>query len=200
MNSHKAHCCCSRVTGFTLPELMVSLTLGLFLIGGALTVFVSNRQIMLDKTAIDTAQEASRFGWFTISRIVRLGTRVGDASTDERLVIEYPRGLGVLNCLGTPAPNDSEDTFYVHVDDDDGPALVCNGDDNPIVRGVNSFSISYGVSNADNWISSADFQESADVDMADVRSVQIELITEAGTVTFVATLRQRILDDLAGGG
>jgi type II secretory pathway pseudopilin PulG len=199
MNSHKAYRCCSRVTGFTLPELMVSLTLGLFLIGGALTVFVSNRQIMLDKTAIDAAQEASRFGWFALSRIVRLGTRVGDASNDGQLVVNYPRRPDILDCLGNPVNDgtatNKTDTFWLQ-----GNQLVCNGADNPIVGGVTSFSVTYGVPSADDWIRSADFQAAADVNMADVRSVRIELTTDAGKVAFVATLRQRILEDLGNGG
>lgn len=180
---------------------MVSLTLGLFLIGGALTVFVSNRQIMMDKTAMDAAQEASRFGWFTLSRIIRLGTTVGEDSDDTRLIINYPGGLGIVNCLGAPVTNDTQDTFYVHdsEDDDSAPALVCNGDDNPIVIGVSSFSVSYGVPNADGWIGNADFHDADDVSMADVQSVRIELATDAGAVIFVATLRRRVLDELASG-
>ncbi|WP_233490316.1 PilW family protein [Thiocapsa marina] len=154
---------------------------------------------MLDKTAIDTAQEGLRFGSFTLSRIVRLGTRVREASNDEQLIIEYPGGVGIANCLGIPAINAMEDdTFYVHVDENEVPSLVCNGDNNTIVSGVTSFSVSYGVPNADNWISEADFQNAADVTMADVRSVRIELTTDAGTVTFVATLRQRIFTEFGG--
>jgi hypothetical protein len=155
----------------------------------------------LDKTAIDTSQEALRFSWFTLSRIVRLGTAVGAGSTDERLVINYPGGIGIVNCLGVSVTDDAEDTFYLYDDDDDDspPALVCNNDDNTIVSGATSFSVSYGVPNADNWISDADFQDAADVNLADVQSVRIELSTDAGTVTFVATLRQRIFTEFGGG-
>ncbi|SDX12009.1 PilW family protein [Thiocapsa roseopersicina] len=191
------------ISGFTLTELLVAMTLSLFIIGGALSVFVSSQETYRTKADLETSQEAIRFAAYTISRAVRSGTSVsGDNST---LVVTFERGDGVQDCLGEGKDDNPRvsrsNTFFRF-----GNTLRCNNGDRTeaIVTGLldtqDAFSVLYGRSNdSSDWISDEDYVESSEInDFSAVRSVKVTLLTPAGTVSFVATLRNRVMLDLGG--
>jgi type IV pilus assembly protein PilW len=60
-----------RNTGFTLVELMIAMLLGLFLIGGVISVFLSNRQVYRQNDNLARMQESARYAFEVISRDIR---------------------------------------------------------------------------------------------------------------------------------
>jgi type IV pilus assembly protein PilW len=68
MPSLPAH---SGSRGFSLIELLVSLALGLFLMGGVISIFVSNQQSFKDNEGLARIQENTRFAFEQLSREVR---------------------------------------------------------------------------------------------------------------------------------
>ncbi|WP_370304872.1 PilW family protein [Sinimarinibacterium flocculans] len=57
--------------GFSLVELMIALLLGLMVIGGVTSVFLSNKQSLRTNTALSQVQEASRIAFELLSRDIR---------------------------------------------------------------------------------------------------------------------------------
>jgi type II secretory pathway pseudopilin PulG len=186
-----------RAAGFTLTELLVAMTLGLFIIGGALSVFLSSQETYRTKANLEASQEAIRFAAYTISRTVNLGSAlIGDDST---VTVEFDGGVGIKDCLGEESSGSRSNTFYRF-----GTTLLCNNgkQTEAIVTGLSDtqtgFSVLYGQSDDPNgWIPDEDYVKSAEIDdMSSVRSVKIGILTPAGPVTFVASLKNKIVLDL----
>ncbi|EED34671.1 prepilin-type N-terminal cleavage/methylation domain protein [Luminiphilus syltensis NOR5-1B] len=118
-------------TGFTLIELMVAMALGLFIISGAVAMFLANQQSAAVKRDLDNAQDGIRFASQTITRVVREADNLAVAGNT--LTVTYDGGAGVRNCLGAVAGAGSNtDVFSVVAGD-----LQCNGE--VITRGVSAF-------------------------------------------------------------
>lgn len=86
---------CSR--GFTLSELMISMVLGLFLVGGVLSVFLSGMETQRLNSATARMQESARFALEVLRRDIRQAGFYGCASgsvLNNSLV-----GMGVVNNL-----------------------------------------------------------------------------------------------------
>lgn len=66
--SHPAN---RRVSGFGLVELMIALVLGLIVVGGALSLFASNRQAFRATEGLSRLQENARIGFELMARDVR---------------------------------------------------------------------------------------------------------------------------------
>jgi type IV pilus assembly protein PilW len=82
----------SRIAGFSLIELMVSVVLGIFLVGGVVTIFSANQQNFAVNDNLSRLQESARFAYEQMNREVR------DAGTN-------PCGVRAVNTvIGTPAP------------------------------------------------------------------------------------------------
>jgi type IV pilus assembly protein PilW len=60
-----------RQRGFTLIELMISLLLGLLVIGGITTVFISNKQAYSTNNALSQVQDGSRIAFEMLARDIR---------------------------------------------------------------------------------------------------------------------------------
>jgi type IV pilus assembly protein PilW len=60
-----------RNSGFTLVELMIAMMLGLFLIGGVISVFLSNRQVYRQNDNLARMQESARYAFEVIARDIR---------------------------------------------------------------------------------------------------------------------------------
>ncbi|PPD30706.1 MAG: pilus assembly protein PilW [Methylomonas sp.] len=61
----------SRKRGFSLVELMIAMVLGLFLIGGVVSVFLSNRQVYRQNENLARMQENARYAFEVVARDVR---------------------------------------------------------------------------------------------------------------------------------
>ena len=60
-----------RKRGFSLVELMIAMVLGLFLIGGVVSVFLANRQVYRQNENLARVQENARYASEVVSRDVR---------------------------------------------------------------------------------------------------------------------------------
>lgn len=186
-------------SGFTLTELLVAMTLSLFIIGGALSVFVSSQETYRTKANLEASQEAIRFAAYTISRTINSGASItGDNST---LTVAFDGGAGIKDCLGEETTGSSNSTFSRS-----GTTLRCNNGERTetIVTGLSDtqqgFSVLYGQSDdPSGWIADEDYVERAEIDdISSVRSVKIGILTPAGPVSFVAALKNKIILDLRG--
>jgi type IV pilus assembly protein PilW len=61
----------SRKRGFSLVELMIAMVLGLFLIGGVVSVFLANRQVYRQNESLARMQENARYVFEVVGRDVR---------------------------------------------------------------------------------------------------------------------------------
>jgi type IV pilus assembly protein PilW len=61
----------SRKRGFSLVELMIAMVLGLFLIGGVVSVFLANRQVYRQNENLGRMQENARYAFEIVGRDVR---------------------------------------------------------------------------------------------------------------------------------
>jgi type IV pilus assembly protein PilW len=63
---------CCRQKGFTLIEIMISLLLGAFVLGGVIQVFVKTRETHLAQEALSRLQENARYAMDAIGRDIRM--------------------------------------------------------------------------------------------------------------------------------
>lgn len=187
--------------GFTITELLVSLVIGLFIIGGAMSVYVSSQVTYAEKLGMERAQEALRFGAFTISRIVRMASSVESDTSDDELVIAFQGGDGILDCAGVEK---TEPVGIVNRFRVTGNVLECvDGEGNPqaIVEEVTGFSVRYCrlVDWSSCLITDYEDEDGGYVDRSElganwgsVGSILVELDTVAGSVSFVVTLREKV--------
>lgn len=210
-----------RSRGFNLIELMISLVLGLLLVGGVITVFVSNQTTYRTTTDLDNAQEAFRFASHTIMRVVRQAEEIQDSGRDGELLVllSGSAGDGVRNCLGDEVGDDAGNPDVVETQANQfllaGEALRCNVYDDPgatsgtpdtagdLVDGVSQLVFWYGEASDEYWNDKANFKDRTDVDdWTDVRSVRVDMqMAGSGLSTeFMATVRQSAISAAAGGG
>ncbi|QTQ31009.1 PilW family protein [Aromatoleum bremense] len=189
----RSACRARRERGLTLVELMIALVLGLFLIGGVSTVFLSNQQTSRVKEDLDRTQESFRFGTHTITRVVRQGTEIDPDSSASQIVVGFADGSGTHDCVGGTlgGPN----TFLVNGNNE----LVCtdaNGDSHILIGAVDALSILFGIDgDEDGFVGSAEFVPKGSVSSWDrVRSVRTTLrLLDGQSVTFVATMRSPLV-------
>lgn len=92
--------------GFTLVELMVSMTLGLILTAGLVQIFVSNKQSFLMSQALSNVQESGREGAMILAREIRnadywgcitaatsVKSNLNPGATDD--VLDFSKGLEI---------------------------------------------------------------------------------------------------------
>ncbi|WP_028492553.1 PilW family protein [Thioalkalivibrio sp. ALE19] len=210
-----------RSRGFNLIELMISLVLGLLLVGGVITVFVSNQTTYRTTTDLDNAQEAFRFASHTIMRVVRQAEEIQNSGQDGELLVllSGSAGDGVRNCLGDEVRDADGDPDAVETQANQfllaGEALRCDVYDDPgdisdtpdttgdLVDGVSQLVFRYGEASDDYWNATDELEDYGSVDdWTDVRSVQVDMqMVGSGLSTeFMATVRQSAISAAAGGG
>jgi len=176
--------------GFSLIELMISMTISLFILGGVAASFTSNSRTAALKRSYDQAQDSFRFAAATLPRIIRQATAIGAESSSQRLVVRYPGGASVLDCLGqaTKAGVIQQDHLRV-----EAGQLWCN--DVALAEGFAQLTFSYGVSaNRRTAIAAPYRAELSAADLATVRSVRMELRMQNGVRTsLTAAIRSRVL-------
>lgn len=181
----------SRYQGFSLIELMIAMVIGLILLAGVGTVFISTQQTLQTKRALDNAQEALRYAHQSISRIVKSG-EINDASDANRLVITFNRSAVTPDCLGGDLDAEVEVVYSLNPNDE----LECSVDGNDsgiLSRNITGFDLQYkklGTA-ADDWTGIND---------KDAVSVRVNLTFSDPTdrvlidTSFVATSRQSVID------
>lgn len=177
--------------GFTLIELMISLLIGLFLMGGVISAFVVNQQTVNKKRDLDNTQEALRFSANTVSRIVRQADSISNTSTGTRLVVTFTGAAGLKNCLGQVLAGVQTNTFTYS-----NNQFLCNN--TALVDDITNISFLYGVdANADGYITNAEYTATP-TDFTKVDSIRMSLgLTNGKTNSFTATLRNKLINKYA---
>lgn len=178
--------------GFSLIELMIALLIGLFLMGGVISVFAVNQKTVATKRDLDNTQEALRFISNTVSRVVRQADSISSTSTGAQLVLSFTGATGLKNCLGQVVAGVQTDTFTYAANE-----LLCNN--TTLVGDVNGVSFLYGVdANSDGMITNAEYI-AAPTDWTKVMSVRMSvMLTNGKTNSFTSTLRQKLINKYAG--
>ncbi|MGR8950651.1 MAG: PilW family protein [Gammaproteobacteria bacterium] len=83
--SHRP-CASKRQRGFTIVELMVAATLGLLILAGAISMFVSNKRIYVEQDEMGRLQENARFALDLMIRDIRMAGYAGCADDIEGVV------------------------------------------------------------------------------------------------------------------
>lgn len=127
----------TSLRGFTLVELLVAMTLGLFLTGGIIQAQLAARQVLAMQTALNRQSTTILAAGDLLTRHIReagYGTSAGNAlsGTPNRITVSYnysiDPSLPGQDCTGTPLTAVSTDTFLVSTRVIDGatvPFLGC---------------------------------------------------------------------------
>ena len=184
-----------RLSGFTMIELMVALVIGLFIVGGAISVFVANQTTYRTKVDLDNAQEAFRFASHSIARVVRLGDRL-EGSSGDQLSVTITGGPGVLDCLGMPI---GVGASVVNTFSFDAGSLVCEGQ--VLVRGLASISFEYG-NDGRTFAAPSEAQLSDAIYWDEINSVRATIaMADSGIQSvFAASMRPMIVAMHGGSG
>jgi Tfp pilus assembly protein PilW len=191
-------------SGVTLIELMIGMALGLFIIGGVITVMLSNQQSTRAKQDLDAAQESFRFAASALSRMIRNSSSIGSGSTETQLNVVFPRAFpNCLNDSDSSSTGSTTDTFrFVPNPNGDGSArLECDNDflmvPEVLADGFDASAVgfTYAVPNAIGQAGDEQFVDSSAIsDWNQVIAVRVNLRTMSGLGTVLtATLRQKIV-------
>lgn len=200
-----------RQHGFSLIELMVALVIGLILIGGAISVFLSNQQTYRTTQDLDNAQEAFRFASQTIMRVARQASDFESSSSDSVLRFEMSgeSSGGVRDCLGEEVTNeDANNPPWIIEFELVGNDLNCNVTRNDgsqsetLVSNLeeDSLAIRYSVSN-DYWkqrttndsgglLTNSSWSTTPEVESPSF-TMRFQMENSGLTTTFTATLRSK---------
>ena len=146
--------------GFTLVELLVAMTLGLFLTGGIIQAQVAARQVLAMQTALNRQSTAILAASDLLARHIReagYGTSAGNAVSGsvDQITVTYnyaiDPSLPGQDCTGTPLTAVSTDTFLISTRAVDGvtvPFLGCapnGGQVVPLVPDIDALAFRYYV-------------------------------------------------------
>ena len=176
--------------GFSLIELMISMAISLFILGGVAASFTSNSRTAEVKRSYDQAQDSFRFAAATLPRMIRQATELGDDSSNQLLVLRYPGGDTALDCLGQPTEAGvmHEDQLRV-----DAGQQWCN--DVALAEGFDRLAFSYGVApDRQTALDATYLVEPSVAELAAARSIRVELRMQNGVQTSLTTaIRHRVL-------
>jgi len=174
----------ARHHGFSLIELMIAMVIGLILLAGVGTVFVSTQQTSQTKRGLDNAQEALRYTHQSISRMVRIG-EIDAASDDEQLVITFDRAAATPDCLGGIGIATGMQVVYA-LNQNALECTVVGGQTAVIARNITAFTLEYESLDGNTWTGA---------NGADAVSVQVSLtFGDLIATSFVATSRAQVMD------
>lgn len=155
----------ARQKGFTLLELMVAGFLGLLLLGGVIQLFLGSNRTYTMQDELATMQENGRFsllflkqqiqqsGWFENSNLqgdtgLPIDMTTSQDGTTDTITINYStvvNGAANVDCNGAVVADGNITNTFSVVDNE----LVCRGNGGgaaqPLIDGVESFQVLYGV-------------------------------------------------------
>ncbi len=202
--------------GFTLVELLVAMVLGIFLVGGAVQIFVSGKVAYNEMQRLGELQSELRYLSDIINKDIRAANEVALISTSP-LAFQVTRNggeIGDYNCAGRekfgPA-GISTGTQVVNIYEFDGATLVCRAllddtvDSADYVFETITLSESVTGMTAQAFaLDAVDPTPAALTDWSLARAVEIGLTLGAGdnarTLAFLVSLRNQILLDYVGSG
>lgn len=193
----------SNQRGISLVELMVGLTIGLFVTAGAAIVILGNKQSAAAKERAEVEQENLRYATTTLARVIRQGARFEDTSgVDSKLIIELSPDPGSHDCVGNKVVSPGSTNIIYTA----GQQLLCDdvlGNPQVLIEDIDAITFKYGIdSNGNDIIENAEYVAPAAVsNWADAVSTKIALTQANGNVTeFVVSLRQYLLALNTAGG
>ncbi|MHB9119599.1 MAG: PilW family protein [Burkholderiales bacterium] len=152
--------------GFTLIELMIAVTIGLFVMLGVLEIFLNTSKINRNQDNLSHLQETGRFATEFLSRDIRMagypkvgfsGTAVvgadgGGLNSSDSISVSFDSttATGAMpDCLGQTTAEPAVNQYYIANDANGVPSLFCLGSGNAtaqaILEGVENMQILYGV-------------------------------------------------------
>lgn len=186
--------------GFSLIEMMVALLIGLFLMGGVISVYVSSSQSSKVNEGLRTIQENGRYALMTLRESIQMAGYVSSydpsviitpfvsaGTGDNKVAVTFE---GNLDCEGEAVTA----TFVENTYSIKNGNLICNGngdvdDDNVVIDGVEALRVLYGVDDdndkiADRYLTATDINaksSAANIWRDDVSSIRIGLLMNSGT-------------------
>jgi prepilin-type N-terminal cleavage/methylation domain-containing protein len=206
-----------RKSGFTLVELLVAVVLGIFLVGGAIQIFVSGKAAYNEMQRLGELQSEIRHLSDIITKDLRAAEGVEPISAGAPVtafqVIRSGGQIGDRNCAGGDKSGDAQETAILNEYEFDGSDLVCRGLQNGTLplesRIFDTIVLSQSVTGMTVRAFGKDAVASTTptalplADWASARAVEIALTIGTGgnaqTVSFLVSLRNKILVDYAGG-
>ncbi len=84
-----------QVTGFTLVELMIAMTLGLVVAGGIIAVFVQNQRSFRIDEQVARMQDEARFAVTELSRDLQMASFVGETLAPDAVGLDVTLNMGI---------------------------------------------------------------------------------------------------------
>lgn len=140
-----------RGRGFTLIEMMISLTIGVFLLGALLTVVQTNRTVFGDQNKLARLQDSERMAVTMISDVIQSAgyfpdPTVNTMTTALTAVAPFAVGQSLYGTYSAGPPGDQVSVRYMTAGGDG--ILNCSGQSNPTggpnTLYVNSFQVLNG--------------------------------------------------------
>lgn len=188
--------------GLTLVEMMIGVTLSVFLLGGVINVFISSKQTYKLQTQLGTLYENERLAMFLLNRDIRMAGYMANAMNDpitafdstntsnganslsDTVAIRYESAVDCLN-QATPIISDlpiAINRYYI-----ENEQLMCLGNGGlvaeAIVDGVVNMQVLYGINTdalstdtydiANSFINAGDLAVS---DWSQIKSVRIAML------------------------
>ena len=147
--------------GFTLIEILVALMIGLFLLGGLLTIVQANRAVFGNQSQLAQLQDSERMAMTILAEVIQSAGYFPDPTTNtltttltaaapfavgqsvygvysaappgDQLYVRYMTagGDGILNCSGQSNPTGGPNTLYVNAFQVLNGQLVCTMNGTP---------------------------------------------------------------------
>ncbi len=139
-------------SGFTLVELMVTVGIALFLLGGLVTIMQNVRQANLTQSTLTALQDQERFALTVMADSIQVGGYVAnpilESSTNFPSVGVVPQGSAFYGSHTVGAPdNQAADIIYMRFQTQPGNGpILCNGTDSS-QQAANTYTIGFKILN-----------------------------------------------------
>lgn len=186
--------------GVTLVELMIGLTVGLVVTGGAMAILFGNQKMLLEKGRLDRTQEEFRFATTTITRLIRQANSFSVPTSNNELVINFDSSQ--RDCLGVSGVSS---TNKLKLENNQLLCIRNNDPDKPYVlaKNIDNLQFSYGIQKSSVVAYTPYFKSDASVDTVveyvwnDITSVQTKIsivqdgLAKQPALEFIATSHQK---------
>ncbi|MDD3017514.1 MAG: prepilin-type N-terminal cleavage/methylation domain-containing protein [Comamonas sp.] len=204
MTTHKRRAP-SKPSGLSLVELLVAMAIGLFLIAGVGTVFVSNQTSTKTKRELDHIQENFRFGANTLQRVLRQASAIDDDSSNATtLIVTLPEGAH--NCLGATVEGTDGETNEFALESSNLVCKIDDGGSTVLFSGLSGLSFAYWKGNSTGNVAASSPAHATSVQVTlTMPGLQVPGVADAPaqTIRFFAALRAKLVTDFgtpSGGG
>lgn len=147
--------------GFTLVELMVTVGIALFLLGGLVTIMQNVRRANLTQSTLNALQDEERFALTVMTDAIQVGGYIANPLTDSTanfpavgLFAQGSAFAGSHSPLGVVPDTTAADIIYIRFDTQPAAAgpigtgpILCNGTDTSLEAVPTSYTIGFKVFN-----------------------------------------------------